>query len=467
MPIEHIFNNVAYGRIKGGISASATTIELYPGHILSFLPGWVSGKEFYLTITDSSANVEIVKVTALNSETNDLTVERGQDGLSARQWYDGSVICQRLVAANCERLIQKESFREVAYNPNGVLSASYLGEKVYQSGPTDCEKRWWKNTTGTKWRLIAGGICGDEYYDDDGYIYASLEFTHIDNDYQHSIAKDVWADGLFAFLASSGAGLDSYSVDEAGLLTYLDTSDPGGTANGVWGDGNFVFLAAGSSGVHSYSVDEAGNLTHIDADDRGGSANGVWGDGNFVYVANESRGLESYSVDGAGNLTHIDNVNIGVNPFAVWGDGNLVFTANFSGTITSYSVDGAGNLTLLDGYDFEGTTQCYGIWGDGSFIYVASVNRGVDVLSVNAEGEFTPLNNVSLPNDVYSIWGDGDYIYAACGPDGVYVYTVDESGNLSLEANDDQGESAQGVWGDGTFIYFANYLRGIESYGWL
>ncbi|MCK4252576.1 hypothetical protein KAX97_14100 [candidate division WOR-3 bacterium] len=146
---EQSFNNFAQSRIVDAISASATSLTLIEGGVVNFLPGYVSTKEFYCTLVDASANREIIKVTAISGDV--FTIERGQDDSTARAWPAGSLIEQRLIATNVDRVIQKEGFRTVAYNPNGVLSASYPGEKIYQTGGT-----WWKNVSGTIWQAIAG-----------------------------------------------------------------------------------------------------------------------------------------------------------------------------------------------------------------------------------------------------------------------------------------------------------------------
>lgn len=188
---EHIFNNEAYARIKAGISDAATSIELYPGHAQIFLAGWVSGKEFYATITNAQADIEIVKVAAISGDT--LTVERGQDGTVAQEWKSGAIITQRLVAANLEGFIQREAFREVYYNPNSILTADYPGEKVYQSLN---QRIWWKNKTGTIWQAIAGSLAGWLAYPYDPISYASISLRGI-----------CWSPALELFCAVGSEGI--------------------------------------------------------------------------------------------------------------------------------------------------------------------------------------------------------------------------------------------------------------------
>lgn len=156
---ELIFNSNARAFLKEGISNSATSIPLQPGGILAFIQAWTSSDELYLTFVDASQNYEIVKVTNMAQNVNGdvLTVERGQDGTTAREWSPGTLIVQRIVAANYTRFMQKGVFRQVAYDPNGILSAAYPGEKIQQAiaGPS---YSWWKNKSGTVWQRI----CGDQ-----------------------------------------------------------------------------------------------------------------------------------------------------------------------------------------------------------------------------------------------------------------------------------------------------------------
>lgn len=158
---KHIFNDVARAFLREGISDSATSIILQSGGILAFYQNWSSGSEFYLTLVDSARNYEIVKVTDISQNINGdvLTVERGQDGTTAREWHPGTLIAQRMVAANLTRFMQEGIFRQLSYPPDNFLTAAYPGEKVLQAEPVTPCYGWWKNRSGLDWQLIAGEIC--------------------------------------------------------------------------------------------------------------------------------------------------------------------------------------------------------------------------------------------------------------------------------------------------------------------
>lgn len=143
-----VYNNVACGRLRGGINSSQPYADLYPGDVHSFAQ-WTPGRYFYATITNALGNIEIVKVTDITG--NRITIERGQDNTTAREWYDGAVINQRFNSGAMDTVIQQAS-RQVAFNPNGILMAAYPYEKVFQLG----QGIWWKNISGTVWACVAG-----------------------------------------------------------------------------------------------------------------------------------------------------------------------------------------------------------------------------------------------------------------------------------------------------------------------
>jgi len=144
---EKIHNNFAQTRLEEAISNTDLTCKIVDEPTQLF-PRWEGGHEFYLTLVDASANREIVKVTGISGRW--LTISRGQQSTTARSWPIGTLIEQRPTADDMSDIIQREGFRTVSYDPNGVLIAQYPGEKIYERG------KWWKNISGTTWQLIAG-----------------------------------------------------------------------------------------------------------------------------------------------------------------------------------------------------------------------------------------------------------------------------------------------------------------------
>ena len=164
---EKVFSVLANGHLKAEITSGSGTITLEPGEIFPFIVNWLASKNMYLTITDVTGEKEIVKVTGISGDI--LSVTRGQDGTAARLWYAGSIVSQRGVATDFTSFLQKGDERMIAYDPNGILTAAYPGEKVIETGLSECQNRAWKNFSGTTWHLIAGEECAEVIED----IYGS------------------------------------------------------------------------------------------------------------------------------------------------------------------------------------------------------------------------------------------------------------------------------------------------------
>lgn len=95
-----VFSNNAKTTLASSASTSATSISVVDGSVFPAL----SGSDYaYVTFEDTSGNVEIVKVTALSSNT--LTVVRAQDNTSARAFSAGD---------KCELRVTAGGLNEVA-----------------------------------------------------------------------------------------------------------------------------------------------------------------------------------------------------------------------------------------------------------------------------------------------------------------------------------------------------------------
>ncbi|EKS9794824.1 MULTISPECIES: hypothetical protein [Burkholderia] len=93
-----LYANNAAGTLAAGISSAATSLALNAGQAGLF-PAPVAPDSFYATITDAATRtiIEIVLVTQVAG--NVFTIQRGQDGTSARAWSAGDIVSQRTVAA--------------------------------------------------------------------------------------------------------------------------------------------------------------------------------------------------------------------------------------------------------------------------------------------------------------------------------------------------------------------------------
>jgi hypothetical protein len=90
------FTNNASATLATSINTSVTTIQVTAGQGAQF-PTLGAGDFFFATLTDSSNNIEIVKVTSRSSDT--LTVVRGQDNTNQKAYVAGDKIELRITAA--------------------------------------------------------------------------------------------------------------------------------------------------------------------------------------------------------------------------------------------------------------------------------------------------------------------------------------------------------------------------------
>jgi len=158
------FRNITKCQTREKISASDTTIRLE--NTADYVPFISSPGDYVYAVLRDKQYKEIVKIDVSASSVYGLSVARGHENTSARSWNRGSLFYQDLTADSLEVLRQKEVFRTVTYNPNGLTAPAYAYEKIYQTGATECEKRWWKsvNATNLVWVLIAGTICPNEIW---------------------------------------------------------------------------------------------------------------------------------------------------------------------------------------------------------------------------------------------------------------------------------------------------------------
>ena len=91
-----LFTNNASAALASSITTSSTTITVTTGAGAQF-PAITGGNYFYATLTDSSNNLEIVKVTARTTDV--LTVVRAQESTTARAYAAADKIELRVTAA--------------------------------------------------------------------------------------------------------------------------------------------------------------------------------------------------------------------------------------------------------------------------------------------------------------------------------------------------------------------------------
>jgi hypothetical protein len=89
------FANNAYGTLNASITNTDTSLTLSSGQGARF-PSLGAGDYFYVTLIDTSNNLEIAKCTARSSDV--LTITRGQEGTTARAYAVGDRVELRITA---------------------------------------------------------------------------------------------------------------------------------------------------------------------------------------------------------------------------------------------------------------------------------------------------------------------------------------------------------------------------------
>lgn len=108
-----LFTNNASGALASSITSASTTIVLSSGQGAEF-PALAAGEFFYATLTDSSNNLEVIRVTARTSDT--LTAVRAQDGTTARAYSAGALCELRVTAAALTNMVQKDGTQTITGN---------------------------------------------------------------------------------------------------------------------------------------------------------------------------------------------------------------------------------------------------------------------------------------------------------------------------------------------------------------
>lgn len=116
-----LFSNNASATLASSISSSATTITVSTGQGALF-PTMAAGEYILATLTDSSNNLEVVKIT--NRVSDVLTVLRGQDGTTARAYAAADRIELRIPASALNNFVQLDGAQTIT------------GAKTFTTAPT-------------------------------------------------------------------------------------------------------------------------------------------------------------------------------------------------------------------------------------------------------------------------------------------------------------------------------------------
>ena len=112
------FSNNAKTTLSSAVTSSATSITVADGSVFPSISG---SEYFYVTLEDASQNIEIIKVTAVSSNT--LTVTRGQESTTARAFASGDKAENRLTAGGLNDVAtQADTDTDTTYTAGSGLS---------------------------------------------------------------------------------------------------------------------------------------------------------------------------------------------------------------------------------------------------------------------------------------------------------------------------------------------------------
>lgn len=163
------FANNAYGTLNASITNTDTSLTLSSGQGARF-PSLGAGDYFYVTLIDTSNNLEIAKCTARSSDV--LTITRGQEGTTARSYSVGDRVELRITAAGISAVyteavadatpaadsIVNSMIATGAVNGDSILDNSVTATELAVSGNGTAGQALLSDGDGTMSWGAAGGV---------------------------------------------------------------------------------------------------------------------------------------------------------------------------------------------------------------------------------------------------------------------------------------------------------------------
>jgi hypothetical protein len=411
------FSNNFSTVLVSSISSSATVIELQS---VSGLPTLAAGDHTYLTFdTDTnSPTIEIVKVTAINAGTNEITVVRGQDNTSASAFAAGTAVELRMCAILLSEFLQEDgdgsNLTDVRAETVEVNVKNVSGGSLAKGTPV--------HQTGT------AGAATFEVVAADASNAAVMP--------AHFVLLETLAD------EEEGRGL------LMGRISGVDTS--------AFSEGDTIYVAVGGGYTNTAPTGEGnliqnlGTVTRVDATNGGGEVMGAGrsaatpnlNDGN-IFLGNASNQAVTASLStSVSNLSHYNNANW--DTAYGWGDHasagyqaastalttSTTFGGDVSGTYNAivvandshthdtryYTESEIGTFfagtTAITGYNKSNWDTAYG-WGNHASAGYLTGNQTI-TLTGDVSGSGTTSISVTIADDSHNhIIGNVDGLQAA------------------------------------------------------
>jgi hypothetical protein len=413
------FSNNARSTLASGITASATSITVADG---SVFPALAPGDHTYVTLEDVSGNLEVVKVTAISSNT--LTVIRGQDGTTARAYSSGDFVQLRVTAALLNDLADEASvtlWADVQNKPDPVIT-------------------------------LAGDATGSATLTDLGS--ATLTVTIADDSHNHTVAN---VDGL-------QAALDA----KQNASTALTTSTTfGGDVSGTY---NAIVIADDS---HNHVISNVDGLqAALDSKLAVSSYTAADVLAKLITVDGASSGLDADLLDGVQGSNHLRMLSAGTEANLDSYTDNGVRAIAYSGYskhLLSWNAYGSPGTVQQEfhydppanGWRIRGKTDNT-TWGDWGYVVTASANQGRLTGTVWHSGNDGSGSGLDA-DTVDGIHSSGIHLVTtdpntpsngtiSIGSNGSYTYVQSHAGQplrLNPLGNPLQGPSGSTIWHSG------------------
>jgi len=365
------FSNNFSTVLVSSISSSATVIELQS---VSGLPTLAAGDHTYLTFdTDTnSPTIEIVKVTAINAGTNEITVVRGQDNTSASAFAAGTAVELRMCAILLSEFLQQDgdgsNLQDVRAETVEVNVKNVSGGPLAKGTPV--------HQTGTSGATTFEVVAADA-------SNAALMPAHF-------VLLETLAD------EEEGRGL------LMGRISGVNTS--------AFSEGDTIYVAVGGGYTNSAPTGEGnliqnlGTVTRVDATNGGGEVMGAGrsnatpnlNEGN-IFLGNASNQAVTASLStSVQNLSHYNNANWDT----AYGWGNHAsagYLTSFTETDPVFSASAASGISSTN---ITNWNTAYG-WGNHASAGYLTGNQTI-TLTGDVSGSGTTSIAVTIADDSHN-----------------------------------------------------------------
>ena len=354
----YVVTNGAYSTLASSLGSAATTMTIQAGHGARF-PSISAGDFTFITLQDSSNNIEIVKATARSVDT--FTIVRAQEGTTARAYASADIVELRYTAAVVATVDGTQTLTNKTLTAPSISSPTFTTAVPVSGGGTGL-------TTLTANNLLLGNGTGNVQFvapSTNGNVLTSNGTTWVSSP-SSTFVSSVTATSP---LASSGGNTPDISLGTVPVTK-------GGT--GVTSATAYALLAGGTTSTGSVqslaSVGTAGQL----------------------LTSNGAGALPTFQAAPSGGVTSLTAGN-SMSVSASTGAVTVSYSGSFN-SVGSYTLATINNAGASSGSNYSAGT------GTGQLRSVA-VSNDLTVVDItnNLSGTWKWMGGSSSVNDVWSV----------------------------------------------------------------